>query len=73
MLLSGAALTALSIWTHGPEPCGLIGPPLPLTALVRCHQVPRGCPSTEFDTHEECLTTQPAGIEWTGTRAQMNF
>lgn len=31
MLLSDAAATAVSIWTHGPEPCGLIGLPFPLT------------------------------------------
>jgi hypothetical protein len=49
------------------------GPSLPLTFLVIRHQVPGGCPSTESDTTWECLRAQPAGIEWTGTRAQKSF
>ena len=49
-----------SIWTPGPEPLRLIGLSLPLTFLVTCHQVSRGCPSLESDTNEEGLTTQPA-------------
>jgi hypothetical protein len=52
-----------NIWTTDPEPLALSGPSLPLTFLVIRHQVPRGCPSAESDTHEVCLRTQPAGIE----------
>jgi len=46
---------------------------LSLTFLVLRHQGARGCPSAESDTHEECLWTQPAGIEKTGLRAQKSF
>jgi hypothetical protein len=38
----------------------MIGRPLSLTCLVARHQAPRGCPSAESDTHEECLRAQPA-------------
>jgi hypothetical protein len=34
-----------------PEPDRMIGSSLPLTSLVMCHQVPRGCPFTESDTN----------------------
>ncbi len=50
-----------------------MGLSLLLTALVMRHQVSHGCPSAEFATHEEGLATQPADIEWTGTRAQKSF
>ncbi len=50
-----------NIWTTAPEPHRLLGPSLPLTLLVLRHHVPRGCPSTESETHEACLRTQPAG------------
>jgi hypothetical protein len=56
-----------------PEPNRLIGRSLSLTFLVIRHQVPRGCPFTESSTHEECLWTQPACCEKTGTRAQKGF
>ena len=51
-----------NIWTKAPEPDRLIGPFLLLIFLVLCHQVLRGCPSAESDTHEECLRTQPAAL-----------
>jgi len=51
-----------SLWTQDPEPHRLLGPSLPLTLLVLRHHVPRGCPATESDTHEECLRTQPATL-----------
>ena len=47
----------------------MIGLSLSLILVMR-HQGSRGCPSAESGTHEECLTTQPAGIEKTGLRAQ---
>jgi len=62
-----------NIWTQGPEPLRLIGLSLSLIFLVMRHQVSRGCPSPESDTHEECLRTQPATIEKTGMRAQKSF
>jgi len=49
-----------NIWTQGPEPLRLIGLSLSLICLVIRHQVLRGCPSPESDTHEEWLRTQPA-------------
>jgi hypothetical protein len=61
------------MWTTDPEPSRLIEPSLPLICLVRRHQVSRGCPSPEFDTHAEGLPTHPAGSEWTGRRAQKSF
>ncbi len=55
-----------SIWTQDPEPHRLLGPSLLLIFLVRRHQVPRGCPSAESETHEECLWTQPAPLRRPG-------
>ena len=51
-----------NLWTHGPEPLRLIGLSLSLIFLVIRHQVLRGCPSPESETHEECLRTQPATL-----------
>ena len=62
-----------NIWTQGPEPLRLIGRSLSLICLVIRHQVLRGCPSPESDTHEECPRTQPATIEKTGMRVQKRF
>ena len=61
------------IWTKAPEPPRLIGPSLPLTGWVTRHQGPRGCPSPESDPNWEGLRPQPAGIDWTGRRAQKSF
>ncbi len=61
------------IWTKAPEPDRVLGPSLLLIVLVIRHQVARGCPSTESETHEECFRTQPACSEKAGMRAQKSF
>ena len=43
-----------SMGTKRPEPQAVIGPSLLLIFLVIRHQVSRGCPSPESETHEEC-------------------
>ena len=60
-------------WTKCPEPDRVIGLSLLLLCLGIRHHVPRGCPAAESDPHEECFTTQPAGSEKTGRRAQQSF
>jgi hypothetical protein len=62
-----------NIWTQAPEPYRLIGLSLLLIFLVIRHQGSRGCPSPESGTNWECLRTQPACLEKTGTRAQKCF
>ena len=55
-----------SIWTQALEPHRVIGLSLSRICLVRRHHVPRGCPSAESGTHEECLRTQPAALRRPG-------
>ncbi len=51
---------------QSPEPQAVIGLSLSLICLVLRHQGPRGCPSAESGTHEECLRTQPAALKRLG-------
>ena len=62
-----------SIWMKASEPHRVIGPSLLRIFVVIRHPVPRGCPSTESETHEECFRTPPACCEKTGMRAQKSF
>ena len=50
-----------------------MGLSLSLISLVIRPQVHSGCSSAESETNEECLTTQSATIEKTGTRAHKSF
>lgn len=67
--LRGLEATPRDPWANAPlaQGASLLG------RVIRLIGMELGCPSPESDTNSECLATQPAGIDWTGTRTHKSF